>query len=130
MVLPSEYLSAVWGDDFSFDSNYQATHILGLLMRHWNTISSELLRKLKHPDVYLPVLLQGDEGVTRGNDWARGFMRGVQTRPASWRELIVSDEHGGSLLPIMIAGSRARSRSARSDPRSPSRPTSAKNCCR
>ena len=29
-------------------------------------------------------------------------MRGVQARPASWRELIVSDEHGGPLLPIML----------------------------
>jgi uncharacterized protein len=29
-------------------------------------------------------------------------MRGVQARPASWRELIVSDEHGGPLIPIML----------------------------
>jgi uncharacterized protein len=102
VVLPSEYLSAIWGEDFSFDSNHQVTDIVGLLMRHWNTISSELLRTLKQRHVCLPVLLEDNEGRAHGNDWARGFMRGVQTRPAGWRELIVSDEHGGNLLPIML----------------------------
>src|SRR5271157_2342050 len=102
MVLPSEYLPGIWGEDFCFDSNNQATDILGLLMRHWGTISSELFRTLKEPYVYMPVLLEDDEGIAQGNDWARGFMRGVQARPASWRELIVSDEHGGPLLPIML----------------------------
>jgi uncharacterized protein len=79
-VLPSEYLPAIWGEDFCFDDNGQATDILGLLMRHWNAISSELFRTLKEPEVYMPVLLEDDEGIAHGNDWARGFMRGVQAR--------------------------------------------------
>jgi uncharacterized protein len=102
IVLPSEYLTAILGEDFCFDDNGQATDILGLLMRHWNMISSELFRTLKEPEVYMPVLLEDDEGIAHGNDWAGGFMRGVQARPASWRELIASDEHGGPLLPIML----------------------------
>jgi uncharacterized protein len=102
MVLPNEYLAAIWGEDFCFDDNNQATDILGLLMRHWNTISSELFRTLKEPYVYMPMLLEDDEGIAHGNDWARGFMRGVQAHPASWRELVVSDEHGGPLIPIML----------------------------
>jgi uncharacterized protein len=69
MVLPSEYLPAIWGEDFRFDSNKQATEILGLLMRHWGTISSELFRTLKGPNVYMPVLLEDDEGIAQGNDW-------------------------------------------------------------
>jgi len=102
MVLPSEYLPEIWGEDFCFDNANQATDILGLLMRHWGTISSALFRTLKQPDVYMPVLLEDDEGVAHGNDWARGFMRGVQAHPASWRELVASDEHGGPLIPIML----------------------------
>jgi uncharacterized protein len=102
MVPPSEYLLGIWGEDFGFESNRQATDILGLLMRHWNTISSELSRSLKEPYVYMPVLLEDDDGTARGNDWAQGFMRGVQARPGSWHELIVSDEHGGPLIPIML----------------------------
>ncbi|WP_239689698.1 UPF0149 family protein, partial [Pseudomonas syringae] len=70
--------------------------------RHWNTIASVLLHTLEEPDVYLPVLLEDDDGITYGNDWALGFMRGVQARPGSWRDLIDSDEHSGPMLPIML----------------------------
>ena len=102
VVPPSEYLPEIWGEDYAFESNEQASDIVGLLMRHWNTISSALQRTLEVPDVYLPVLLEAKDGIAHGNDWAQGFLRGVATRPASWRELLDSEEHGGSLLPIML----------------------------
>ena len=101
-VMPSEYLPEVLGKDHSFGSEEQAIEILGLVMRHWNTIASELSRTLEKDDVYLPVLLEDAEGVVYGNDWARGFMRGVQLRPNGWQELIGSEEFGGPMLPIMI----------------------------
>ncbi|AYL27732.1 YecA family protein (plasmid) [Xanthomonas citri pv. citri] len=101
-VLPSEHLPQVFGEDHCFDSNDQAAEILGLVMRHWNTIASELFRTLEKDDVYLPVLLEDADGAVHGNDWARGFMRGIQLRPNSWQELIGSEEFGGPMLPIMI----------------------------
>ena len=101
-VPPSEYLPRIWGEDFAFESHEQTAEIIGLLMRHWNTIATELLRTLDAPDVYLPVLLEGDDGIASGNDWAHGFMRGVDTRPASWGELIHDEDYGGSILPIMM----------------------------
>ena len=81
-VMPSAYLPEIWGEDFAFDSQAQATEILNLIVRHWNAIASELLRTLKEPHVYLPVLLKGDDGVARGNDWALGFMRGCPPAPS------------------------------------------------
>src|ERR1700731_2101339 len=81
MVSPSGDLPVIWGEDFCFDDHSQAADILGLLMRHWNGISADLSRTLKQPDVYMPVLLEDHEGVAHGNDWARGFMRGVQAHP-------------------------------------------------
>ena len=75
---------------------------MGLIMRHWNTIAATLRHTLEEPDVYLPVLLEGSDGIAHGNDWALGFMSGIHARPASWRELIDSDEHGGPILPIML----------------------------
>ncbi len=102
VVLPSEYLPQIWGDDASFESDEQAHEIFGLLIRHWNAISSALLGALEVPDVYLPVLLEDAQGVAGGNAWAQGFLRGVSVRPASWRELLDSDEHGGPMLPIMV----------------------------
>jgi uncharacterized protein len=82
-VLPSEYLPRIWGEDHVFDDTHQASEIVGLVMRHWDTIASELFRTLKKDDVYLPVLLEGADGVTHGNDWAHGFMCGVQLRKES-----------------------------------------------
>lgn len=102
MVMPSEYLPHIWGEDFVFDNNEQANDSFELLMRHWNTISSELLRTRTEPHVYLPVLLEDEAGIAKGNDWAKGFMRGMQLRAPSWRELIESEEHGGPMVIIML----------------------------
>ena len=73
-----------------------------LLLRHWNTIASALQQTLKVTSLYSPVLLAAADSVPQGNNWAMGFMRGVDARPTSWRELIQSEEHGGCILPIML----------------------------
>lgn len=101
MVPPSEYLSQIWGEDFSFESEEQAAGILGLLMRHWNTISGTLNRTLAAPDVYLPVLLKGEDGVACGNDWAQGFLRGIGLRAGRWSDML-DEEHCGPLFPMML----------------------------
>jgi uncharacterized protein len=102
VVLPSEYLSQIWGEDFVFDNQEDVARIMGLLMRHWNTIAHTLHGTLQAPDVYMPVLFVSDDGVTRGNDWAQGFMRGALIRPVFWHELMESEEYGGLLLPTML----------------------------
>lgn len=101
-VMPSEGLNEVLGEDVVFDSQDEAGEIVGLLMRHWNTVAAQLQRTVPEPQVYLPLLLEDDHGIARGNDWAKGFMLGVQTRPGSWRALIDSEEHGGSVIPMMM----------------------------
>jgi len=102
VVPPSEYLPAVFGGDMSkaFEAAVldDANQILGLIMRHWNLIAGTLQRG----DVYLPMLLGDDNGVCQGNDWARGFMRGVEMRKAEWAELITDEEHGGCMVPVMM----------------------------
>ncbi|MDZ5455196.1 YecA/YgfB family protein [Azohydromonas lata] len=101
-VPPTEAVQQVLGDQFTFDNDEQAGEIIGLMMRHWNWIAAELQRTLTQPDVYLPVLLEDDAGVAHGNDWAHGFMRGMQARPGSWNELIASDKDGGCVVPMMM----------------------------
>jgi hypothetical protein len=51
---------------------------------------------------YLPVLLEGDDGIANSNDWARGFMCGVRLRPERWSELIDNHSYDGPLLPITL----------------------------
>jgi uncharacterized protein len=76
-VMPSEYYPEVFGGETSeackFGSLDEANEILGLMMRHWNEIASTLFKD----EVYVPLLLQDEDGVAHGNDWARGFMRGM-----------------------------------------------------
>ena len=102
MVMPSEYYPHVFGgtleETTEFDSMEQVNATLGLLSKHWNTIAGTLYRD----EVYLPLLLEDDKGVALGNDWASGFMRGVELRKDDWAELIHSEDHGGSILPMMI----------------------------
>ena len=101
-VMPSEYYPHIFGgtmeETCEFENLDQVNAILGLMMRHWNTIA----RTLYEGEPHLPLLLEDANGIAPANDWARGFMRGVQLRPKSWADLINSEEHGGSLLPMMM----------------------------
>ncbi len=101
-VTPSEYYSEVFGGEMSdaceFGSLDEANEILGLMMRHWNEIAGTLNKD----DVYVPILLQDENGVAHGNDWAQGFMRGMHMRHDGWAELVNDEKHGGCLIPMMM----------------------------
>ena len=102
MVMPSEYYREVFGGEMSdtceFASLDQANEILGMMMRHWNTIAGTLFKG----EVYGPILLQDENGVAHGNDWAHGFMRGTLMWHDGWAELVNDEEHGGCLIPMMM----------------------------
>ena len=69
-----------------------------LTKRHWNTIAGTLFKD----EVYVPLLLFDEDGTAHGNDWARGFMRGMQMRHDGWGELVNDQKHGGCLIPMMM----------------------------
>jgi len=102
MVSPSEYLPYVWGNELSNDGVFQsleeAQNVLNLAIRHWNTIAGTLHKSR----VYFPFLLEGEDGPAQGNDWAKGFLRGMVLRRDSWSELVNDEQHGGSLVPIFM----------------------------
>jgi len=102
VVMPSEYLPEVFGGEMSdtceFATLDEANDILGLLMRHWNAIAATLHRD----EAYMPLLLEDENGICLANDWACGFMHGVEFSHDAWGELIGDDEHPGWLLPMLI----------------------------
>lgn len=102
VVMPSEYNREVFGGDLSevveFASLDEANEILGLIMRHWNTIAGTLLKGEPH----VPLIFADENGELHGNDWARGFTRGMQMRHDAWSELINDEKYGGSLTPMMM----------------------------
>ena len=100
LVLPSEYLLEIWGDDIVLEDGFSAKPMLedflSLIMRHWNVI----VDTLQSDDVYVPLLLEDENGNWHANDWANGFLRGMELRKEYWSDLIDDEEHGGSLIPI------------------------------
>src|SRR5437667_1722487 len=102
VVLPSEYLPEVCGGEMSdtceVASLDEATDILALLMRHWNDIAHTLGKD----EVYVPLLLEDENGVTPGNDWACGFLRGVDLRHDGWKTLIADEDHAGCMIPVLM----------------------------
>lgn len=101
-VMPSEYYREVFGGEISdtceFPSLDDANEFFGLIMRHWNDIAGTLFGG----EVYVPLLFEDEDGMARGNDWARGFMRGIGMRHEGWAELINDEEYGGCLIPMMM----------------------------
>ena len=100
-VLPSEYLPEIWGGDVVNEPIFQTKPILeefiSLVTQHWNAIC----RTLQSGEVFLPLLLDDENGVARANDWANGFMRGMGVRRDSWVTLMDDEEQAGSLVPIL-----------------------------
>jgi len=102
IVMPSEYSREVFGAEVSevcrFSSAEEANEIFGLLIRHWNAIAGALFNH----EVYVPLVLEDVNGVAHGNDWARGFMRGMHMRHDGWATLVNDEENGGCLIPVMM----------------------------
>ena len=98
-VLPSEYLPEIWGDGMVNEDIFRAQAILqdflSLVTRHWNAVS----QTLRSGDVYTPLLIEDENGIFRGNDWANGFLRGMELSREAWAPLL-DDENQGSLVAI------------------------------
>jgi uncharacterized protein len=99
IVHPSEYLPVICGDDMVLEDSFGAQSVLqdflSLVMRHWNVIADTL----HSGDVFLPLLLEDENGISHANDWAKGFLRGMEFHKEQWAALLDDDEHGGLLVP-------------------------------
>ena len=100
-VPPSEYLPEIWGDNIVLEDTFAAQPIfvdfISLIMRHWNAI----VHTLRSGDVHLPLLLPDEDGIAHANDWATGFMRGMELSKEDWGSLLNDEEHGGWIIPIL-----------------------------
>ncbi len=106
LVPPSEFLGVIQSGadedgDLVFDDIEEAQGFIGLVMRHWNTIN----RTLAMDEPYLPVLLEDGDGVSRGNTWANGFLRGMRLREPAWSAMVNDEERGGPFIPIFALAS-------------------------
>ncbi len=96
LVPPSKYLPKIWGTETTFEDISSAQEFLSLIMRHWNAIADTL----NSGEVYLPLLLEDESGIAHGNDWAKGFLRGMEFGKEDWALLLGDEDDGGSLVAI------------------------------
>ena len=109
--LPSEYLSEICGRDLLVEgAEIDPTELqdfLSLILRHWNVIANTL----SSGDLYLPLLLLDDNGVSLANDWAKGFVRAMRVHPGDWSLLVDDAEQWRLADTDLRACPRARPRS-------------------
>ena len=103
LVKPSEFTDVITKGgtpegDLVFESTDEAQQFFSLLMAHWNRIN----RAFRSGDIYMPLLFEDANGEVRGNDWARGFLKGTHLRHEDWMEVSNSEEHGGPFVYIWL----------------------------
>lgn len=81
----SEFLPYIFGGQMpQFESKEQADEIMGILLEHWNFIADALAGGIS----YYPFLYADKDDKCAANDWADGFMLGVQLRESAWSDLL------------------------------------------
>ena len=73
-VPPSEFIPIIAtgssGQSNIFKNEKEFKLFFDIIMRHWNHINETY----NNGDVYMPYLLEDDQGVAKANDWALGFL--------------------------------------------------------
>jgi uncharacterized protein len=101
-VVPlSECLPDICGDDIAVNEDALVAQprlekFVSLVTRHREVIA----HTLQTGDVFTPLLLAGEGGSYPANDWATGFLRGMDLRRKEWASLLDDEEHVGALVPI------------------------------
>ena len=99
-ILPSEWLSGVWGGEHEFADVAEAEATIAAVMGHYNRIARELAER---PEDYAPVLeIDPNGGETLWEPWIDGFERAMRLRPDAWEEIALSDDEEASASVSMI----------------------------
>jgi len=103
LVMPSEYLPEILGSEEALENeelfpNVEAAQLFfGSVMHHWNAVGDAF----RSGDFFMPLLLEDEEGKAYGNNWADGFMHGVDLRKEAWRDILDDEEKFMWLAPIL-----------------------------
>jgi uncharacterized protein len=86
-IMPSLWMSAVWGDfEPVWDSMADAERVFGLMMRHMNSIARHLS---EDPETFEPLFYEREvkgKTYTVVDEWCEGYRRGVELISDEWAE--------------------------------------------
>ena len=109
-VMPSRWLPKVWGQDGGAmmppaDNQEQVNHLLGLVMRHFNSIVSAFEQSPPVVATCWPTTRYGEAGDFEDAEmWAHGFAEGVALNQAAWQVLLGHPEGQRWYRPIGLLG--------------------------
>ncbi|TDR82904.1 UPF0149 family protein [Paludibacterium purpuratum] len=100
-IRPTECLPIILGEAFDDEDAFPGAQGLerfaNLLMRHWLDIA----HTLQSEQPFHPWLDADEHGVFHGNDWARGFVEGIQLAYDDWALLLDDPSQSDLMAPIM-----------------------------
>ena len=110
-VMPSQWLPMVWGQQESggvmppADTLEQANHLLGLVMRHFNSIVFGFGQDPKFVELLWSTTEYDDRGEFEDAEmWAYGVCQGIQLTPAAWQPLLADARGAAWFRPIGLLG--------------------------
>ena len=103
-IKPSEFLEVIdetieGHDERTFESDDEVQDFINLVLRHYRHVSEQISdRDMNY--IYMPFLQEDADGKVWGNDWAKGFLSGMNLRVGIWSALLENDEQISSVIPI------------------------------
>lgn len=107
-IMPKQWMPKVWGEDSAMmppmDSLAQLYHIMGLVMRHYNSIISGFERKPPFVVPYWDTYEYDIGEFENAQGWAYGFTEGVALNRAAWKPLFDTPQGQQWYRPIGLLG--------------------------
>jgi uncharacterized protein len=107
-IMPSQWLPKVWGEDSAMmpptDNMDQLNHIMGLVMRHYNSIISGFEQKPPFVATCWGTYEYDIGEFENAEGWAYGFTEGVALNRAAWKPLFDSQLGQQWYRPIGLLG--------------------------
>lgn len=107
-IMPKQWMPKVWGEDSAMmppmDSLEQLNHIMGLVMRHYNSIISGFEQKPPFVVPYWDTYEYDIGEFENAQGWAYGFTEGVALNRAAWKSLFDTPQGQQWYRPIGLLG--------------------------
>lgn len=108
-IHPKQWLPKIWGTKEMMppmDSIEQLNHILGLVMRHFNSIIAGLEDDPPAVDIYWSTMTYGggEQEYDDAESWAYGFVEGMRLCWNDWQPLLSTPEGQSWFRPIALLG--------------------------
>ena len=105
VILPSEWLTEVWGGEGAFADLCESGEIAEAVLGHYNRIARELA---EDPEAYAPVFeVDSANGDMLWEPWISGFERAMRLRGDAWEKVALSDDEEAAASVNMILAMKA-----------------------